>query len=202
MTSSDFIRETEQCLIAENTIIGKYLNKGSLYKFENAIVQCTFVRHMAAVLENDSSGLLFLLTETDHVEQASRSRDLLRLMCASLLRVANGAGINAMAQIFRQYIRLKSSVIVESVVVETATEKEGVDTTKLIMELHVHMKGLIANQFNGSSAFTKALKDEYQGVVNSNINKIPTCRYVLRYVLRSLSLTLPTTGYWHCCVTC
>ena len=62
-----------------------------------------------AVLENESSGLLFLLTETDHVEQASRSQDLLRGMFVSFFRVANGAGINAMTQIFRQYSHIKSS---------------------------------------------------------------------------------------------
>ena len=97
------------------------------------IVKVTLENNMPQVLEKDSSGFLTLLNNKSNAE--------LSRMYNAYLMVANSAGINALAQIFRQYIRNLSLHILDSTNnVEKSTEKDGIEVIKKIIQLHVHLK--------------------------------------------------------------
>ncbi len=160
MSSTDFILKVEETLKSNTKIISKYWNDGavSLHKFQNAIVDCTLKKHMSALLGNESSGFMFLLNAQNY--------DDLKQMFLSFCRVADGTGVNAMAQIFREFVRhnigskqvyllLLSSLHVFSrevaihstVRIGETTEKEtihnGIEAVKQIIDLHAHVKVIL-----------------------------------------------------------
>lgn len=162
----EYLRKAEAALQSEEQRCYNYLNRTTLPKLKNVVIQAVLSNPQSQLLEKET-GVVYLL-DNDKREDLARMHRMFSLVEDGLAPIAHS---------FRQYVTDRGNQIVDERVEQqrqVSSKTEALNDPAFIqtlLELHDRFKGIVNECFSQDSRFQKSLKEAFEVFVNRDIGK-------------------------------